>query len=75
MEKWPEYDEKLIAEEKIKLVVQVNGKIRDTIEVKKGLSENEVKKIVLASENVKKHVSVTPKKVVYVQDRIINFVI
>ncbi|OGM96918.1 MAG: leucine--tRNA ligase [Candidatus Yanofskybacteria bacterium RIFCSPHIGHO2_02_FULL_38_22b] len=75
LEKWPEYDEKLIAEEKIKLVVQVNGKIRDTIEVKKGLSENEVKKIVLASENVKKHVSVTPKKVVYVQDRIINFVI
>ncbi len=75
LEKWPEYDEKLLADEKVKLVVQVNGRVRDTIEVKKGLSEEEVKELALASENVKKHIVGDIKKVVYVKDRIINLVV
>ena len=75
LEKWPEYDEKLLAEEKVKLVIQVNGRVRDTAEVKKGLSEEEAKKIALASENVKKHISGEIKKVIYIKDRIINLVV
>lgn len=75
LEKWPEYDEKLLAEEKIKLVVQVNGRVRDTIEVSKGLSEVEANKLAMIGENVKKHITGEVKKVIYVQDRIINFVV
>ena len=75
LEKWPEYDEKLLSEEKIKLVIQVNGRVRDTIEVEKGLSEEEAKKLALSSENVKKHITGEIKKVVYVKDRIINLVV
>ena len=74
LEKWPEYDEKLLTEEKIKLVVQVNGRFRDTIEVNRGLSEDEARKLAVASENVKKHIAGEIKKVIYVKDRIINFV-
>jgi len=75
LEKWPEYDEKLLAEEKVRLVVQVNGRVRDTVEVKKGLSEAEAKKMALASENAKKHIIDEVKKVVYIKDRVINIVV
>jgi leucyl-tRNA synthetase len=75
LEGWPEYDEKLLAEEKVKLIVQVNGKVRDTVEVKKGLTEDEARKIAMASENVKKHLSEDIKKIVYIKDRVINLVV
>lgn len=75
LEKWPEYDEKLLAEEMIKLVIQVNGRVRDTLEVKKGLSEGEAKKLAMASENVKKHLTGEVKKTVYIKDRIVNLVV
>lgn len=74
LEKWPEYDEKLLAEEKIKLIIQVNGRVRDMLEVTKGLLENEAKKLAMTSENVKKHIVGEVKKIVYVKDRIINIV-
>ena len=35
-EKWPEYDEDLIKENKIKLAIQINGKVRDFINLKLG---------------------------------------
>ena len=75
MENWPEYDEKMLADDKIKLAIQVNGRVRDTVEVKRGLSENEARKMAMASENVKKHIVGDIKKVVYVKDRIINLVV
>ena len=75
LEKWPEYDEQLLAEEIINLVVQVNGKVRDTIRVKKGLSESEARDLASNSENTKKFVSGNIKKVIYIKDRIINFVV
>ena len=75
LENWPEYDEKMLADDKIKLAIQVNGRVRDTVEVKRGLSENEARKMAMASENVKKHIVGDIKKVVYVKDRIINLVV
>ncbi|MDD3170407.1 MAG: leucine--tRNA ligase [Candidatus Pacebacteria bacterium] len=53
-QKWPEYDKNLIKEERIELVVQINGKVKDKIEAKNGLSEEEIKEIVFQSEKVKK---------------------
>ncbi|OGN02306.1 MAG: hypothetical protein A2651_04120 [Candidatus Yanofskybacteria bacterium RIFCSPHIGHO2_01_FULL_42_12] len=75
LESWPEYDETLLAEETVRLVIQVNGRVRDTIEVKKGLSEEDIKKIILDRDNVKKYITGTIKKVIYLQDRIINLVV
>lgn len=75
LENWPEYDDKLLAEEKVKLVVQVNGKVRDMLEVARGLSEDEARKLVMDSENVKKFITGDVKKVIYVKDRIINLVV
>ena len=76
LEKWPKYDPKLIIEEKVALVVQVNGKTRDVIKAPGSLSEEEVRKLALASDKIKKHlVGKDVKKFIYVPGRLINLVI
>ena len=76
LEKWPEFDEALLAEELVTLVIQVNGKFRDSIVVKRGLSEDEVKALALASEKVKKAIEGKEiKKFIYIQDKLVNMVI
>ena len=71
-ESWPTYDESKLASETITLVVQVNGKRRDTLEVSPDLDNDSVIKLALASEKVQNHVAgkeivkkiVVPKKLV-----------
>ena len=76
MESWPKYDEAVLAEELITLVLQVNGKLRDSIKVKRGLSEDEVKSIALANTNVKKYLAgKEPKKFIYIKDKLTNVVV
>lgn len=76
LDKWPKYSDKLLEEETIQLVVQVNGRMRNIIEVKKGLSEEEIKNIVLADEKVNTYLSGRSiKKFVYIKDRLTNLVI
>lgn len=76
LEAWPEYDEKLLAQEKINLVVQINGKIKDLIEVKPGLSEEEIKEIVMTSDKIKKQIEgKTIKKFIYIRNKLTNLVI
>ena len=75
-EKWPKYDIELAKEEKIILIVQINGKIRDKIEIEKGISQEKVKEIVLEREKVKKWIGEKEiKKIIFVPDKLINFVI
>lgn len=75
LELWPSYDSKLLEEEKIQLVVQVNGKVRDTIIVDKGSDENQARFLALASEKIKNHISEDEvKRVIYIKNRLINLV-
>ena len=75
-EKWPQYDEKLIQAETFELVVQINGKVRDRIESKIGISESEAKEIVLGREQIKKWIEGKEiKKIIFVKDRLINVII
>ena len=76
LEKWPEYNEELLKDEVVDIIVQVNGKIRDLISVKSGASENEVAEAAKANGKIKIYIGgVTIKKVIFVKDRIINFVV
>lgn len=76
LQKWPKYDPELIKEENIKLVVQVNGKVRDTLEVAADISEEEAKEKALQSEKVKKYTEGKDiKKVIFVKGKLINIVI
>lgn len=75
-EKWPEYDERFVKTQMVTLVVQVNGKVRDSLPVKAGINEDEAKKLALASEKVQRFLDKkSPQKIIYIQDRIINIVI
>jgi leucyl-tRNA synthetase len=75
-EKWPEYDEKLIKEETFNLVIQINGKTRDVIEVMRGISKAEAKEKALSSSKI---IGWTQgkeiKKIIFVKDKLINFVV
>ncbi len=75
-EKWPKYDIKLIKEEKIVLIIEINGKVRDKIKVKKEISEEEAKKIALNSPKIKKWLQAKKiKKTIFLKNKLINFVI
>ena len=76
LEKWPEYNDKLIEEELVTIVVQVNGRFKDSFMTKKGLTEDEVKEMVLSREKIKKHLEGKEiKKFIYVKDKLTNIVI
>ena len=76
LESWPKYDESLSADEKIELVVQINGTKREVLKISKGLSEEEVKSIVLGNENIKKHLAGKEiKKFIYIKGRLTNIVV
>jgi leucyl-tRNA synthetase len=71
---WPLYDQALAEEDSVTLVVQVNGKLRASLDLKKGLEQDVVEP--LAREAASKWLEgVTVLKVVLVKDRLINFVV
>ena len=74
--RWPKYDPQLVKEELVTLVIQVNGRVRDKIEISVELGEEEVRELVLAEEKVKKWLGgKTIKKVIYLPGKLINLVI
>jgi len=76
LEKWPSYDEKLTQEDSWQLVIQINGKVRDKIEVKKGISKKEAKELALSQDRIKKWLNnEEPKKIIYVSGKLINLVV
>jgi leucyl-tRNA synthetase len=75
-ESWPSFDEKLLNAQKVKIVVQVNGKLRTNLELESGVSKEEVIKLAKADDNVDKWLADKEiKKVIYIKDKLINFVV
>ena len=72
----PEYDADLAADEMIELVVQVNGRVRATIELPVDVSEEDAKEAAMASENVRRHTDGKQVvKIIYVPGRLVNLVV
>lgn len=75
-QKWPKFDIDIIEEERVLLIVQVNGKVRDKIEADFGISQKQAEKTALKSEKIKKLVGKSAvKKIVFVPNKLINIVI
>ena len=75
-EKWPEYDQSKLKEDKIKLPVSVNGKLRGNIEIDENLSKEEILKLAKQEENVSKYLDNHEiVKEIYVPNKILNIVI
>jgi leucyl-tRNA synthetase len=73
---WPSYDAGLAAAGEVEIVVQVNGKVRGRVTVSRGASEAQVVELALRDESVRKFVDGKPvRKTIYVQDRLLNFVV
>jgi leucyl-tRNA synthetase len=72
---WPEWNDSLTVAETVTIIVQVNGKLRAKLQVAKDISEDEVKSMSLAEENVQKFVTGEPKKVIYVPGKLVSIVV
>ena len=76
LETFPEYDPALIEEETFVLVIQVNGKVRDQVEVSIELSKDEIIEIAKKRPKIIKYLEgKTIKNVVFVPKKLINFVV
>jgi leucyl-tRNA synthetase len=76
LEPWPDYDPKLLIQDQVAIAVQVNGKVRGTIQVAPDASEEIVRQAALADPNVQRHLAgQEPKKLIYVPGKILNIVI
>jgi leucyl-tRNA synthetase len=74
--KWPEWDESILMTDKASIVVQVNGKVRGSVEVKADNTEDQVVNSAKIEANVAKHLDgKTIKKAVYVPGKLVNFVV
>lgn len=72
---FPEYIEELTIDDTITIVFQVNGKLRSKVEVPRNASKEEIEKIALADETVKKYTEAKDiKKVIVVPGRLVNIV-
>ena len=75
-QEFPAWDEELAADEVFTLVVQVNGKVRDKLEVPVGIPENEAQELALASPRVQSFLDgKSINKTVYVPGRLVNVVV
>jgi leucyl-tRNA synthetase len=73
---WPIYDEAMTRDETFTLVVQVNGKVRERIEVSSDISEGEARQVALANPRVASFIGEnTVQKVIYVPGKLVNIVV
>lgn len=73
---WPQHDEKLCIDDTVKMVLQVNGKKRDEIDVPRDMPKNEIESLALANERVLKFTEgKEPRRVIVVPGRLVNVVV
>lgn len=72
---WPAFDPALAAQDRITMVIQVNGKVRDRVEVSSQITRDEMESMALSSDKVLAHLGgEPPKKVITVPPRLVNVV-
>ncbi len=73
---WPTYDEALLVSTTLTIAVQINGKLRGTIEVPADASDDDIKAAAKAEPNVEKYLKdATIKKEIYVKGKLVSFVV
>jgi len=72
---WPAFDEEMLKRDTVELVLQVNGKVRDRIQVPAGLPEEELVARARASQKVQAHLDGDGRRVIVVPDKLVNIVV
>ena len=75
-ESWPTYDESMLVEDLVEIAVQVNGKVRATINISVNDDESVIKEKALKEENVKRHIDGKEiVKLIIIKGKIVNIVV
>jgi leucyl-tRNA synthetase len=75
-EPWPEWDESLVAESTVTMVVQINGRVRDRVDVPSDISAEDAEQVALGLEKVQGWIDgASVRKVVARPPNVINFVV
>lgn len=75
-EKWPTFSQELLKEQIITLIIQINGKLRDTVEIDSSTLESEIDQIALSRPKIKVLLSgALPRKIFKVKNNLINLVL
>ena len=72
---WPKYDEKYLVEDTITMAVQINWKVRWTIDISPDASQEDVMNVVVLDEKISKYIIWDPKKIIYIKGKILNIVV
>jgi leucyl-tRNA synthetase len=75
-ERWPAFDPELARAETVTMIVQINGKVRDRIDIDASSTEEEMEKLALASPRIVDHLAGrTPRNIIIVVPKLVNIVI
>ena len=73
--KWPKFDEAILVENFVNLVIQINGKKRGLLKIKKNISEDEVLMNIKKEKNISKYLEdQNIKKKIFIPNRLINII-
>ncbi|HUJ68816.1 MAG TPA: leucine--tRNA ligase [Syntrophorhabdales bacterium] len=72
---WPSYNEAYVIEDVVTVAIQINGKLRDTVEAERDMAEEPLKEMVLSLEKVQRHLGDRQiRKVIVIPNKLINIV-
>ena len=74
-ERWPSHVEEYITMKEVEIAIQINGKVRSRIKVPVDAEEDEVLKLALEDQRVRKYVKNEPKRVHFVKGKLLNIVV
>ena len=73
---WPEYNKNLIQEDEVNIVIQINGKKREIIKSQRGITEENLLKLVMTNDKLSKYLENNPiRKKIYIKDKLINIIL
>ena len=72
---WPKIDPAALEQAEIEMMIQVNGKLRGSIQIAKSAERAEIEAAALSNESVRRFIEGTPKKIIVVPGKLINIVI
>ena len=73
---WPKYDDNLIEEKDMQIVIQINGKKRSLIKVDKNIDQEELYNLIIDDEKISKYIKNNKiQKKIYVKNKLVNLII
>jgi len=74
LEKWPDYNPEMIGDERITIVVQINGKVRSKFEFPADMEQKNMEDIILRDEKIKQYLKGDVKKIIWVPKKLVNII-